>query len=279
MIESIIFNTELLALYEKERIVVVEASSGADAMHTYSNEHLRHARFVDLERDLSWVTNPKVGGRHPLPYIRDFSNLLGRIGIHPNSHVVVYDRANGTNAAARFWWMMRAAGHETVQVLSGGFDQAKAFGIPTDSKELSRQDLGTYPGNSWGLFPTINMEQVAEAAIDTGSLIIDVRAQRRFTGEDEPIDAVAGHIPNAINIPLSNNLTSEGFFKSKQEIRTLYDPYVKDRDFDKIVVHCGSGVSACHTILALDYGGFPIPKLYIGSWSEWSRNDNPIETS
>lgn len=276
--ESIIFSNELLALYKAgKRAVIIEASSGEKAKYDFRQEHLQGAKFVDLEHDLSSVQDPKYGGRHPLVSIQEFSKLLGGLGINPTSHVVVYDRAHGTNAAARFWWMLRSVGHKSVQVLSSGFEQAKAFGIPTESGESTLSGIEPYPINGWQL-PMSSMNEVAESINDANSVIIDVREQKRFRGETEPIDLIAGHIPGAINIPLANNLTDQGIFKSPEELRTIYGPYFQDKDFEKIIVHCGSGVTACHTILAIDYAGLPMPKLYVGSWSEWSRNDNPMET-
>ncbi len=275
--ESIISTTGLLAQYKRKEVVIIEATSGVHAEEIFKDEHLHNAKLVDLDLELSSAADPKFGGRHPLPDINEFSVLLGKLGITPENHVIVYDRANGANAAARFWWMLCSVGHRYVQVLSGGFDHAKSDGIPTDSGGAIYPNLHPYPVYNWK-FPMADMKQVAEATVNSSSLIIDVREQRRFNGEIEPIDLIAGHIPNAVNIPLSNNLTNRGLFKSKEALQTMYAPYFLNKDSNNIIVHCGSGVTACHTILTLVYAGFPIPNLYVGSWSEWSRNNNPTAT-
>ena len=122
------------------------------------------------------------------------------------------------------------------------------------------------------------MTEVDKASTENTALIIDVRSKERFDGDEEPIDLVAGHIPGAVNVPFTKNLDNAGLFLSPEELRGVYEDVLKDSDPGKVIVHCGSGVTACHTLLALAYAGFEIPKLYVGSWSEWSRNGKPIAT-
>ena len=230
--------------------VFIDARGGVDAYERFCNGHLEDAFFVDLENDISEKSDdPIVGGRHPLPTPQKFGKLLGSLGIMPSTTVVVYDDKRGANAAARFWWMMRAAGHEKIFVINGGFEAIVASGLSLSTDELELlSEFPAYPIINWEM-PLVDINQVALAADDSNKLIIDVRENYRYRGESEPIDLVAGHIPGAINIPYTD-----------------------------VIVHCGSGVTACHTLLALAEAGIPGASLYVGSWSEWSRNDRRIAT-
>ncbi|SMG14582.1 sulfurtransferase [Sphingobacterium psychroaquaticum] len=271
---TIISTQDLMAIRHQDDVIIIDATGGANTYQRYQEEHLEKAIFVDLDSQLSAVDDPKLGGRHPLPSILDFGHLLTQLGITKQSRVIVYDRLSGANAASRFWWMMRAIGHPSIQVLDGGFQAAKASGYPLQTGVLPPVSPAKEPypvPHNW-LLPTINMQEVELLTTDTDSLIIDVREAHRYEGIEEPIDLIAGHIPSAINIPLANNTNEKGLFKSTKELKELYGPYVNDRATDKKVVHCGSGVSACQTLLALEIAGFELPQLYIGSWSEWSRN-------
>lgn len=276
--QPIISADELLEALQTGNILLVDATSGPAGRAAYQREHISGAVYVDLEHDLSKIGDPAKGGRHPLPEPARFSGLLSGIGLTEERRVVVYDRASGTNAAARFWWMMRAAGHRAVQVLDGGFGTAKAKGLPMAAGIEGEHKGSGYSFGVWQL-PTVDIEDVTSyTKRPEETLIIDVREEARYAGQREPIDLVAGHIPTAVNIPLANNLQKDGLFKSPDELRKLYGPFFDQKQSSAIAVHCGSGVSACHTLLALDYAGFDIPALYVGSWSEWSRNDKPIGT-
>ncbi|WDF70701.1 sulfurtransferase [Sphingobacterium oryzagri] len=275
---SIISATNLKALIGNENLLIIDATSGPRAKEIYTEKHLTGAQFVDLEKDLSTIDDPAHGGRHPLPSPQDFSKTLTNLRVHDDSHIVVYDRANGVNAAARFWWMARAAGLKNVQVLDGGFSAAEAMDIPIESGEITGLPQSSFCFDTWQL-PTITRAEVEALTHDPKAVIIDVREEARYAGVTEPIDLIAGHIPSAINIPLANNLDSNGLFKDPQALYAYYKPFFVEADAQKRVVHCGSGVSACHTLLALDYAGFEMPHLYVGSWSEWSRNALPIATT
>jgi thiosulfate/3-mercaptopyruvate sulfurtransferase len=256
--------------------VLIDARSGREAHNLYQAQHLHGARHADLDRDLAApVTNAAIGGRHPLPAPEDFARLLGQLGITPESHVVVYDDKSGANAAARFWWMLRAAGHAAVQVLDGGLLAALAAGYPTGSRADAPVPTSPYPFSSWGL-PTVTIEEVERATQAGSHLIIDVREPARYCGETEPIDLVAGHIPTAVNVPFSSNLTAEGVYLAAEQLREKYETILGARRPSQVIVHCGSGVTACHTLLAMAQAGLPIPNLYVGSWSEWSRTERPI---
>ncbi|URM35277.1 sulfurtransferase [Flavobacterium anhuiense] len=262
-------------LIANPKIILIDARTGANTFETYQKEHLKGARFVDLNRDLAAVPeNPANGGRHPLPSSQDFAKTLSSLGISPSDHVVVYDDKNGSNFAARFWWMMRAIGHEKIQVLNGGYPAAIQAGFPTNSG-IETFEKKTYPSEEWKL-PSADIEEVEKARKNDQNIVIDVRDKNRFDGLVEPLDLIAGHIPGAVNVPLTENLDENGFFKPANELAEKYKAVLKDIKPENTIVHCGSGVTACHTLLAMDYAGLPIPKLYAGSWSEWSRNDREM---
>ncbi|MBC6368301.1 sulfurtransferase [Algoriphagus sp. AK58] len=279
MNSPIISAEDLKTILGRKGLILVDARNSPNPKQTFAQGHLKGARFVDPNEDLADIKeNLAIGGRHPLPEVSDFCVVLGRLGITPESHVVVYDDQNGANAAARMWWMLRALGHENVQVLEGGFQAGVAAGIPTSSAADQGEETMPYPASGWNL-GIASMEEVEAVAWDKNHLVIDVRSSERYRGEQEPIDLIAGHIPGAVNMPLTENMDKEGKFLSPEEIKARYLPLMGELPNENIIIHCGSGVSACHTLLAMDYAGLGIPKLYVGSWSEWSRNDKPIGKS
>lgn len=264
---------ELMQISENQNLRIFDVRTGSNAKENYIKKHLEYSVFVDLNSDLAEIDNPKNGGRHPLPTFEDFIKTLGKLGIDKNSHVVIYDDKNGANAAARFWWMLRAVGHKNVQVLNGGLPVAQNQNYPLSSVEEYYPEtkyISDY--QDWQL-PQVWIDDVKKASEDSDSMIVDVRESQRFDGIMEPIDLVAGHIPNAHNFPFIDNLDEKGLFKSPEVLRNLYSELLDNYEKSKIIFHCGSGVTACHSLLALDYAGFDIPNLYVGSWSEWSRNE------
>jgi thiosulfate/3-mercaptopyruvate sulfurtransferase len=262
-------------LIANSKIILIDARAGANTFEAYQKEHLKGARFVDLNRDLANITeNPANGGRHPLPSPKEFAETLSTLGITPSDHVAVYDDKNGSNFAARFWWMMRAIGHEKIQVLNGGYQAAIQAGFQINSG-IETFEKTTYPTQEWKL-PLADIEEVEKARKNDQNIVIDVRDKNRYDGLTEPLDLIAGHIPGAVNVPLTENLNENGLFKSANELAEKYKAVIGDKTSENTIVHCGSGVTACHTLLAMDYAGLPIPKLYAGSWSEWSRNDREM---
>lgn len=274
----IIDPSELVALRDENNLVLVDVRTGADARERYLKEHLAGAFFVDLNADLADIKEDAAnGGRHPLPSPEQFSKVLQRCGITPDSDVVAYDDKQGANAASRFWWMLKAAGHEKVRVLDGGYDAAIKAGFPVDSGEEKALSVPKYDFEKW-LLPVADINDVEAAREDKNSLVIDVREKDRFDGNREPLDKIAGHIPGAKNIPFAGNLNENGFFLPPEALREKYSKEMEIYDHENIIVHCGSGVTACHTLLALTHAGFEMPKLYVGSWSEWSNNNRPMIT-
>lgn len=273
MTHPLIKADELILLYRTDNFILIDARLHYSA---YVEEHLEGAFHVDLTKDLSQIEeNPANGGRHPLPSPKSFSELLGKLGITPESHVVVYDDKQAAMSAARFWWMLKALGHDKIQVLDGGIQEAKRQAYPTESITPSNQPVHPYPASNWQL-PVAGMNEVKIASNDTNRVIIDVRESERYRGIKEPIDKIAGHIPSAINLPFTENLDEIDFFLPQEKLRKKYLKIFEGQPSENIIVHCGSGVTACHTLLAISIAGLEVPKLYVGSWSEWSRNDLPI---
>lgn len=270
--------SELKETLKKENVILIDARSGPDAFERYKNEHPEGAIHVDLDRDLSQKpVDAAKGGRHPLPDIKAFATLLGKIGITPASEVIVYDDKSGANAAARFWWMLVACGHTDVRVVDGGLNAITKVNIPMTSTVTKVSSASPYPVSEWRQ-STASIEKVAEATADTKQLVIDVREAYRYRGESEPIDLTAGHIPGAVNLPYINNLNSQGEFLSPEELYSQFTNIIGSRKPEEVIVHCGSGVTACHTLLAMEAAGIKGAQLYVGSWSEWSRTGRPIAT-
>ena len=273
----IITTGELNALLNDKNLVILDARAGKEAQQNYLEKHIEGARFVDLEKDLANVPqDASKGGRHPLPNLFDFAKTLSDLGISEHSHVIIYDDKGGANAATRCWWMLKSFGLEKVQVLDGGFQAAEKFGIPMSSgtEHIHRSHI-TIP-EKWKL-PTSNLDEVEQAILENSATVVDVRDAYRYNGASEPIDLIAGHIPGAINIPLTENLDENGHFLSPEALKKKYSEMLNEKP-QRLIIHCGSGVTACHTILALEYAGFETPHLYVGSWSEWSRNNKPVAT-
>ncbi|MEQ9592190.1 MAG: sulfurtransferase [Cyclobacteriaceae bacterium] len=269
---------ELQSILHHADLVLVDASAGPGARERYAQNHLPGALYADLESDLSGdKSDLSQGGRHPLPGLKVFLGYLASLGISSNSHVVVYDDKSGANAASRFWWMLRAIGHSNVQVLNGGLPAAVKAGIALTDKKITTVATAQRIVDSWQL-PLADIEEVEDVSHDQNHLVIDVRDKFRYDGESEPIDLIAGHIPGATNIPFSENLDKDGKYLSKDELKEKYTKALAGKPIENTIVHCGSGVTACHTILTMAYAGFEIPKLYIGSWSEWSRTNRPMVT-
>lgn len=269
---SIINTNELYQISNEPNLRIFDVRTGPNAKEEYQKKHLKNAVFVDLNHHLAEIDDPKDGGRHPLPKFGDFIKTLERLGIDKDSDVVIYDDKNGANAGARFWWMLKAAGHKKVRVLNGGLQFAESQDYPLASGDESYPETEySTEFKDWQL-PQVWIDDVKGAAENPEYLIVDVRESQRYKGITEPIDLVAGHIPSAENFPFSDNLDENGLFKSPEILNEKYTEFFKNRDSNKIIFHCGSGVTACHSLLALDYAGFEIPNLYVGSWSEWSRN-------
>jgi thiosulfate/3-mercaptopyruvate sulfurtransferase len=270
---SSIIQPQELILPGKSDFILFDVSAGSKAR--YDEQHLDGAFYLDLNTDLADIKDFAVGGRHPLPSFEHFSEVLTKYGVAKDSHVIVYDDKHGSNAAARFWWMLKSIGHQKVQVLNGGYDAAIKAGFAVSSEIPTPKAAEPYQITEWQL-PLAEIDEVEVAGNSDNHAVIDVRDANRYAGLTEPIDLIAGHIPGAINIPFTENLDANGAFLAPEILKEKYSKALADYKTENVIVHCGSGVTACHTLLAMDYAGLEIPKLYVGSWSEWSRNNKKM---
>jgi len=236
----------------------------------YLSSHIPGAIYVDLNSDLSRppFTNK---GRHPLPDIKSMNELFSELGVCKEKQVVVYDDAFGS-FSSRLWWMLKYLQHDKVAVLDGGWQHWINSGGIASSKNETRipsQFNGTQLGNI-----LVNIDQVGGY-----NLIIDSRDSSRYKGESEPIDRAAGHIPGAKNRCWKNNITDTGRFKESDELLKEFELLFGTTLSEDTVFYCGSGVTACHNLLAVVHAGLGLPRLYAGSWSEWSSTPGkPIAT-
>jgi thiosulfate/3-mercaptopyruvate sulfurtransferase len=259
------------------RVRVFDARPGRTA---YTSGHVQGALHAELNVHLSSASepgfDPATGGRHPLPSLAKWTAQLGAWGVGPETTVVIYDAANGSNAAARMWWMLRALGHERVRVLDGGLESALRAGLQLVTGDPSPPPpRDAYPCRSWHL-PTVGIADVDRVLRDPGWKVLDVRARERWRGEVEPLDPVAGRIPGTVNLPFTDNLEPDGTFKSPAALRETYLALLDGTPPARLVVHCGSGVTACHTLLALEVAKLDGASLYVGSYGEWCRSTRPI---
>jgi thiosulfate/3-mercaptopyruvate sulfurtransferase len=266
-------------------LVIVDARfvlAGADAEageRSWRQARLPGAGYVHLDRDLSDHRKPASEGRHPLPEAGDFCRTLTRLGVTTDSQVVVYDAGDGAMAAARFWWLMKLLRHERVAVLDGGFARWQSLGYPIEDGEPRATTLhAEYPTRAFDVTKIADVEQVVARLQERPGWILDARAPERFRGDVEPLDPVAGHIPGALNRPFSANLR-DGKFRAPEELRADFSKLLGSRNPGEIFLNCGSGVTACHNLLAMEHAGLHGARIYAGSWSGWINDRNrPVAT-
>ena len=249
------------------RCDIKDSGYGIDS---YTEGHIENSIFVDVDTDLA-SEKLQGTGRHPLPKIETFCDKLSHWGMDNNKQVVIYDDAGGA-FAGRMWWMLRWLGHEDVAVLDGGLNSwvkngNKLITSPTLFKKSYFE-------------PTINNEMIAtlrdveNAQHVLNTILLDARSKERYEGISDPVDPIAGHVPGAISHPLGTNLDRTGKFKDKEELKHNFDKISHDLKEKEIISMCGSGITACHNILALEIAGIKNAKLYVGSWSEWITDPN-----
>ncbi len=257
------------------RFVLAGGDPGAGELQ-WREAHIPGAGYVHLDRDLSDHGKPPSQGRHPMPGEEKFCAVLERLGISPDSQVVVYDAADGAMAAARFWWLLRLLGHHRVAVLDGGFARWISLGLP-----VTAEITPAAPGHYHAQFDTsqfVGTDQVVDALAQGSACLMDARAAERFRGEVEPLDRAAGHIPGARNRPFSANM-AEGRFRSPDELKAAFNAITGNRDASQVMLSCGSGVTACHNLLAMEHAGLHGARVYTGSWSAWvSDPARPVAT-
>ncbi len=272
MFRTLIRTDELHARLNDNNMVIVDCRydlAQADAgREAYLESHIAGAVFADVHDDLS---GPPLTdhGRHPLPSAAALSELFSRLGIKADTQVVVYDDSGGS-FAARLWWLLQYMGHETVVLLDGGWSAwlARQYPVASGVEENVVGNFSGSPRNGW----LVLLEQVPQE-----TCLVDSRDPARYRGEVEPIDPVAGHIPGAVNRFWRDNLQSSGLFKSPEALRTEFQALFCGTGSDNPVFYCGSGVTACHNLLAVAHAGLNPARLYAGSWSEWCSNqEHPV---
>ncbi len=267
-------SAETLAIaLQRADVVVVDCRHWLDdpghGQQSWRSSHVPGAVHAHLDRDLSDTTRP-AQGRHPLPDAERFCASLSEWGITPKHQVVAYDQRDGAMAAARLWFMLRLLGHERVAVLDGGFDRWSALGLPVSTQATPR--VGGYYTGRYDSARLIDSAEVCRCLNDPGRTpgwLIDARAAERFRGEVEPVDRRPGHVPGAVNRPWTDNLTPDGRFRTPVELAAAFRALAGDRAASELAVMCGSGVTACHHLLAMERAGLYGARLYAESWSGW----------
>ena len=266
----------LARLYEENQVIVdcrFQLGSPDAGRQAYQEEYIPGAVYLDLEKDLSAPVG-EHGGRHPLPDPDALVEKLGRAGIDEHVRVVAYDDQGGA-MASRLWWLLKYMGHENVAVMDQGFTAWKNAGYPVTSAAPSiRVPKKFVPQLQEGMLADV--EDVRRAIREGSDILIDSREAPRYRGEVETIDRIAGHIPTARNRFWKDALGADGQWKSAEEQRERFGDLQPD---DRLIVYCGSGVTACPNVLSLEEAGFRSVRLYAGSWSDWiSYEGNPVET-
>lgn len=245
------------------RFALGDAQAGEQA---WQAAHLPNASYVHLDGDLSDKQKPAQFGRHPLPNADDFCQTLMRCGVSRQSQVVAYDANDGAMAAARFWYLLKLLGHENVAVLDGGFARWMELGLPVNN-EIPVLLPSLYHAD-FDQTQIVIAETIKNNLVANDFVLLDARAAERYRGEIEPIDKIAGHIPGAVNRPYSLNLDG-GRFRSPELLKQEFLQLLGKHSASETVLYCGSGVTACHNLLAMEVAGLHGAKIFPPSWSGW----------
>jgi len=248
------------------RFSLADPDAGRSAYHV---AHISGAVYVHLDDDLCAPVIPGTTGRHPLPTVEKLVENFSRWGIDRSVQVVVYDDYPGGNGAiaARCWWSLRYLGHEAVAVLNGGWQRWLAAALPVRGGVEARPGRRFEPNIQPGMLAQV--EEVQVARLDPASRLFDSRSSDRYRGENETIDPVAGHIPGAISAPYIENLDQDGCFLLPDKLKGRFEKLLVGVASERAIFYCGSGVTAAHNLVAMAHAGLEIPRLYVGSWSEW----------
>ncbi|MEO8134033.1 MAG: sulfurtransferase [Betaproteobacteria bacterium] len=275
--QTLIAPDALAANMDNPKWIVIDVRHDLADIHAgrrqYTQAHIPGAHFLSVENDLS---GPKNGhnGRHPLPAIGDFAATLSAIGVDATKQVIAYDQAPNTYSG-RLWWMLRWAGHRNVAVLDGGLDAWIRAGFPVTTT-VPQPVPARFEATESEL--PVSVQTVIRNIEDLEMTVIDARGADRFRGQNETIDPVAGHIPGARNRPYPQNMNSDGTFKDPATLRTEWEAFLGGRAPAEVIHQCGSGITACNNMLAMEIAGLHGSRLYPGSWSEWSADPaRPIE--
>ncbi len=254
------------------RFTLTDTGAGRRA---WTAGHIPGARYAHLDEDLSSPITPRTG-RHPLPDPNALARTLGAWGIDESKQVVVYDGTFGA-MASRLWWLLRWLGHESVALLDGSYPKWVREKKPVTPEAPVIRPATFHPRVNNTLW--VNADFVEQARQDAAFIVLDARGEERFRGEIEPLDKVAGHVPGAVNAMYEDNLDVSGEFLSAEELRERYLDLLGGIVPDQAIHMCGSGVTACHNVLAMEHAGLPGARLYAGSWSEWITDPNrPVAT-
>lgn len=232
----------------------------------YALAHIPGAVYADLDRDLSDLSK-QGAGRHPLPGDAVFSAALSRWGWRPDAYVVAYDDANGALAAARLWWLLRLIGHSPAAVLDGGFAAWRSAALPVEAGVPAPQHSDA--AASIDRAQIVWYDELERRLADHSAVLLDARAAPRYRGEIEPLDAKAGHVPDARNRPFADNLVADGTFKQPETLRAEFEGLIGAHMPRDVVHMCGSGVTACHNLLAMEHAGLSGSRVFAPSWSGW----------
>ena len=272
MYTTLIETAELAAVMADPRCAILDCrfdlAQPEWGAREYAAGHIPHALYADLDRDLAGAVHAG-SGRHPLPNPAEWLQTLSRWGIDERVQVVAYDQGSGAYAA-RLWALLRWVGHTEVAVLNGGYAAWLAAGLPI-STALDVRAAAHFTARTTAL-RTLDAEEIERSLALEEILLVDARGTDRFAGENEKIDPVAGHVPGARNTPFVTNLDPHGRFLPAPQLRRRWQAVLGERPASELVSMCGSGVTACHNLLALEIAGLPGARLYPGSWSEWIRD-------
>ena len=279
-LRTLVSATELHALQVRGDVLMIDCrfdlADPARGERDWLAAHVPGAVFAHLDHDLSDLSKRGLG-RHPLPDEAAFSASLSRWGWHPDLNVAVYDAANGALAAARLWWMLRLVGHERVAVLDGGLAAWKEAGFPLESGPVQRAHSDVQVRFDHAAL--VGFDEVEQRRLQASARVLDARALPRYRGEVEPLDPVAGHVPGALNRPFAENLDSHGHFKPARQLRAEYEAILAGVRAQDTIHMCGSGVTACHNLLAMEHAGLAGSRVFAPSWSGWvSDSTRPVAT-
>lgn len=277
---TLISANDLDAMRSSADVLIVDCrfalSDPAQGEREYLAAHIPGAVYANLDHDLSDLTQRGLG-RHPLPDDAAFSATLSRLGWRPGLDVVAYDDARGALAAARLWWMLRLIGHPNAAVLDGGLSAWRAAGLPLESGPVQR--AATSVNVAFDRAQVVLSDELKHLQCEGAVRLLDARAAERYRGDVEPIDPVGGHVPGAINRPFPDNLGSDGRFKPAAQLREEFELALDGRSPGSVAHMCGSGVTACHNLLAMEHAGLRGSRVFAPSWSGWvSDPSHPVAT-
>lgn len=277
--KTIISANELAAIAGQDDVRIFDCrfslKDPAGGLKCYREGHIPGAQHADMDTQLSSPVT-QDSGRHPLPDPQVFAETLGRWGVSNDTQVIAYDDLGGA-FAARLWWLLRWMGHQDVAVLDGGLQkwQEQGHAVTTEEPEVKAATFTPAPNDDLH----VDIDFVSNALAADQITLFDGRSSDRFTGKDQQTDPVPGHVPGAISMPFAGNLDANGYFLGAEELHQRFAAKISGRDIEQVVNMCGSGVTACHNLLAMEIAGLPASRLFVGSWSQWIKSgDRPVAT-